>query len=486
MLKTGFLRQKSKGETDMTNPPMASAKPAAVLRGGKAVLASTVKPVEWTDPAVFFSRFGRLFTGSRFFWTEPGRRLSLVGFGEAFRIESETGEGRFAEADRKWRAAAAAVEINGEAPPCTGPVLFGGFSFDPASIREPLWRHFPSARLTVPRYLLTVRDGRAWLTENRLVPADGDDGRSGRSDPAVLPGPFGPMPPDAGESAPPAILRAEEQRPDEWKAAVAQAASAIRAGRLDKVVLARRLTLKADGPFRPEPVLRRLLAEQLNTYVFAIESGGSCLIGATPERLVKKTGNRLTTVSLAGSAARGATPEEDDRIGAELARDGKNMLEHALAVGMIRSVLARYCTDVRLPDAPLLHKLKDIQHLLTPIEGDARGDVSLFDVVEALHPTPALGGMPKTDALAMIRGMESMDRGWYAAPIGWIDWRMDGEFAAAIRSALLAGNEAVLFAGCGIVGDSDPDAELTETRLKFRPMLSALGALQEKRGEGAT
>src|SRR5690606_11940306 len=136
--------------------------------------------------------------------------------------------------------------------------------------------------------------------------------------------------------------------------------------------------------------------------------------------------------------------------------------------------------------APLLHKLKDIQHLLTPIEGDARGDVSLFDVVEALHPTPALGGMPKTDALAMIRGMESMDRGWYAAPIGWIDWRMDGEFAAAIRSALLAGNEAVLFAGCGIVGDSDPDAELTETRLKFRPMLSALGALQEKRGEGAT
>jgi len=466
----------------MTNPLIVSVKPAAA-RGGRTVLRSTVTPVERTDPAVFFSRVGRLFQGSRFFWSEPDRKLVLVGLGEAFCIESGEGADRFGEADRRWRQLAAAVEIEGEAPAGTGPVLFGGFAFDPSGRREALWRHFPSAKLTVPRYLLTVRGDRAWLTENR---PETDERESGGRDEAVRLS-FSGLSAAAGEPEPrsPVVIHAEEPGADRWTAAVARAVSAIRAGRLDKVVLARRMMLRADGPFRPEPVLRRLLAEQPNTYVFAVESGGSCFIGATPERLIQKRGYRLATLSLAGSAARGATAEEDARIGERLFRDGKNLLEHALAVDMIRSVLARFCTDVRLPDAPLLHKLKDIQHLLTPIEGDARGDASLLAVVDALHPTPALGGMPKAEALAMIREMEDMDRGWYAAPIGWIDWRMDGEFAAAIRSALLRGDEAVLFAGCGIVGDSDPEAELLETRLKFRPMLSALGALQEPGGEGS-
>lgn len=465
----------------MTNQLIDSAKPSA-SRGGKSVLRSVVTPVEWTDPAVFFSRNGRLFQGNRFFWSEPDRNLTLVGLGEVLRISSEDGENRFREADRLWRLAAADVEVEGGGPAGTGPLLFGGFSFDPRGERDPLWRHFPAAKLSVPRYLLTVRDGRAWLTENRYISTE-DEGKSGG---AVRfgkwPDPFAENEEDGFDARTPEPIGSEELGAEPWMEAVARAASAIRSGQLDKVVLARRLALKGDAPFRPEPVLRRLLAEQPNTFVFAVEHGGSCLIGATPERLIRKEGNHLTTLSLAGSAARGRTEEEDRKLGEALFRDRKNMLEHALAVRMIRSVLARFCDDVRLPDGPILHRLKDIQHLLTPIEGDARGDVSLLDAVEALHPTPALGGMPKEPALAMIREMEGMDRGWYAAPLGWIDWRMDGEFAAAIRCALLQGNEAMLFAGCGIVGDSDPAMEYGESRLKFRPMLSALGALNGNHG----
>lgn len=467
----------------MTNQLIDSAKPSA-SRGGKSVLRSVVTPVEWTDPAVFFSRNGRLFQGNRFFWSEPDRNLTLVGLGEVLRISSEDGENRFREADRLWRLAAADVEVEGGGPAGTGPLLFGGFSFDPRGERDPLWRHFPAAKLSVPRYLLTVRDGRAWLTENRYVSPE-DEGKAGVAErleerPDLMAG----NEDESLDAKPPEPVGSEEPGAEQWVETVARAASAIRAGRLDKVVLARQLSLKGDAPFRPEPVLRRLLAEQPNTFVFAVEHGGSCLIGATPERLIRKEGNHLTTLSLAGSAARGRTEEEDRKLGEALFRDRKNMLEHALAVRMIRSVLARFCDDVRLPDGPILHRLKDIQHLLTPIEGEARDGASLIDVVEALHPTPALGGMPKEPSMAMIRELEEMDRGWYAAPIGWIDWRMDGEFAAAIRSAVLQGKSAALFAGCGIVGDSDPDLEYRETRLKFRPMLSAMGALDDTDGEG--
>lgn len=464
----------------MTNQLIVSAKPTAV-RGGKPVLSSTVVPLEWTDPAGFFARYGRLFHGSRFFWSEPDRNLTFVGLGEALSLETADGAGRFREADQRWRDIVADAVLDGEYPAGTGPLLFGGFAFDPADEQDPVWRQFPAMRLTVPRYLLTVCGERAWLTENRYdvpdgdKPADASSLRKWLSEAGAA---------DAPVSEPPGRIREEERGTEQWMAKVERAASAIRAGALDKVVLARRLALRADNPFRPEPILGRLLDEQPNTYVFAIEYGQDCFIGATPERLVKKSGDRLLTLSLAGSIARGRTEEEDRKLGEQLAADRKNMLEHALAVDMIHEVLQRYCTDVRLPEAPILYKLKDIQHLLTPIEGEARDGASLIDVVEALHPTPALGGMPKEPSMAMIRELEEMDRGWYAAPIGWIDWRMDGEFAAAIRSAVLQGKSAALFAGCGIVGDSDPDLEYRETRLKFRPMLSAMGALDDTDGEG--
>src|SRR5690606_446759 len=158
----------------------------------------------------------------------------------------------------------------------------------------------------------------------------------------------------------------------------------------------------------------------------------------------------------------------------------KNLHEHKLAVDMIKSAMQELCEQVEAPDAPIIRKLEDIQHLATPIRGVVKEGVTLLQAVEALHPTPALGGMPRESAIEAIRRLEHMDRGWYAAPIGWMNVSLEGEFAAAIRSALLVHEKAYLFAGCGIVGDSNPLSEYNETALKFRPMLKALQAHQLK------
>jgi isochorismate synthase len=171
---------------------------------------------------------------------------------------------------------------------------------------------------------------------------------------------------------------------------------------------------------------------------------------------------------------RGATPEEDARIGEELMNSSKNRHEHAVVVDTIKSALGAVCDKVQAAEAPGLLKLANVQHLYTPITGQLQANHSILELVEQLHPTPAVGGLPNKSALEAIREREQLDRGWYAAPVGWLDAKGDGEFVVALRSALLRGNKAVLFVGCGIMGDSDPATEYQESCLKAKVMLSAL------------
>jgi menaquinone-specific isochorismate synthase len=451
------------------------------VRTGRNVLVSSVQVCGITDVPAFFSYQDARFTGNRFFWSDPGRELTFAGLGSVLTIEADDPERRFQQVEQKWREIAQTCLADGELPEYTGPVLFGGFSFDPVKPQTALWRHFSHARFFVPRVMLTRFRGRTWLTVNKLFTPRGDSA-DGETDVAV---------PDAladtdtdNDNVSPGLIYKEEIAPQEWMDAVEQAAASIRDGHLEKVVLAREIRLVAGKPFRAADIIRRLLREQDNTYVFAIEHGPACFLGATPERLVQSSGGRLQTFSLAGSIARGRTETEDRKLGERLFHDGKNLHEHALAVKMIEQAMAQLCVNVQVPPSPRLHKLKDIQHLLTPIAGQARNGVTLLQAVEVLHPTPALGGMPRAAAMEAIRALERLDRGWYAAPIGWIDRKMNGEFAAAIRSGLIRGNEASLFAGCGIVGNSDPVSEYQETALKFRPMLSALGALPAADAKG--
>ena len=440
---------------------------------GNNVLVSSVSEIEKMDLPAFFSYDEHKYKGNRFLWSEPGRALSFVGLGSVLTLTANNATTRYEEINKTWMAIAAEAIIDHNISEYVGPILFGGFSFDPNIARTEKWGDFAHTSFAVPQFMVTEYEGKTWLTMNAWISSDEGEIEQEQWSIDVAKYAYEVSDRDVLQS-----IMKEEIAPSDWMSAVGEAASSIRNGELEKVVLARAITLEAKEPFHAEEVVRSLLTDQLDTYVFAIDKQCSCFIGATPERLIKRQGDQFQTLSLAGSIARGATASEDEHLGSFLSQDVKNLHEHELAVHMIKDAMLELCEDVEAPNAPIIRKLKDIQHLATPITGQAKPNVTLLQAVEALHPTPALGGMPRQAALEAIRTLEHMDRGWYAAPIGWLNMRLEGEFAAAIRSALLKDRSAYLFAGCGIVGDSDPLSEYNETALKFRPMLAALQAAE--------
>lgn len=451
---------------------MEQAKERAVACGNR-VLVSFVERIEQVSPPAFFSIGQNEFAGRRFYWSEPDTSLTLVGLGSVLQLEASDPATRFSAIEKQWQHLAASFEVNEQVPAHTGPLLFGGFSFDPKKSHATEWRDFPHTRFTVPQYMLTQHAGGAWLTTNYWVsPDDETSAPADRLNLETL-----DLLHARNHLLSQAYIIKEDTVSTEWMDAVKQATQAIRAGKLEKTVLARHLRVATEQRFNMAAIIERLLQEQdANAYIFAIEFGSGCFIGATPERLIKRDGETFTTLCLAGSIGGGSSVEENDRLGQHLIHDAKNLHEHALTVNMIKGVMEELCETVQVPNHPMLRKLRDIQHLATPISGLAKPDMSLLHAVEMLHPTPALGGLPREAAIETIRQLEKIDRGWYAAPIGWMNRNGEGEFVVAIRSGIVQEREAVLFAGCGIVGDSDPISELQESALKFKPMLIALQA----------
>ncbi|WKB37346.1 isochorismate synthase [Terrilactibacillus sp. S3-3] len=257
--------------------------------------------------------------------------------------------------------------------------------------------------------------------------------------------------------------------------AVHQAIEEIKKRRLKKVVLSRIMTAESSERLDPVNVLGRLHRRQPDCTLFAFERNSSIFLGATPEWLIKKSGGEVQTMCLAGTIKRGADEKEDRALENELLADEKNLAEHQFVVTRITEVMNTYCDEVECSSKPIIYKAGQVQHLCTPVTGKLKKGVSLLELVENLHPTPALGGLPKEEAVKAIRIYENYERGWYGAPIGWVDIEGNGAFAVAIRSGLIKGKQAVLFAGCGIVADSEPAREYEETKIKFKPMLDALG-----------
>ncbi|MGF7088216.1 menaquinone-specific isochorismate synthase [Kroppenstedtia sanguinis] len=448
---------------------------ARARREQRPVLVSQTRWVDNLEPLSFFASATR-FRGTRNFWSDPDRGLTLVGVGVAWKLETYAREGSYLKTEQEWdHLLKGAIRVPAETPTGTGPLLLGGFSFDPLAEKTPLWEGFFDASFILPQFLLTVTGGKCWLTVNVLLRPGEDVEQRGK----ILTEEERALLETAADFqfSPPAQTSFDvlEVEPDRWKKTVATAAREIREGALEKVVLARPLQLESETSFSPEAGLYRLLARQAHGFLFAVERGDACLLSASPERLVKSEGERFYSTCLAGTIRRGKDPEEDRKLGEELLADPKNGGEHAVVVHMIREAFQEGCFQVRVPDSPTLYQAQDVQHLFTPVEGTPLPETTLLSMVARLHPTPALGGYPQKEAVARIREIEGMDRGWYSAPVGWLDDRGNGEFACAIRSGLLRGREASLFAGCGIVGDSEPDSEYEETNLKFKPMLSALG-----------
>jgi isochorismate synthase len=289
--------------------------------------------------------------------------------------------------------------------------------------------------------------------------------------------------------AEPPRLRTVARLPERsaWERLVAMYAGAVGRGRLDKVVLARRMDLAAeDGVTIPvEGALRTLAASAPESTVYGFARGGSdgpVFIGATPERLVRTDGRRFETVAIAGSAPRSADPAEDARLAAALLASEKDREEHAVVVAMLRESLAPLVEELRVGREPALLELRTIRHLMTPVAGTLAAEAGLLGLAERLHPTPAVGGEPRDLALELIREHEGFERGWYAGPVGWVGADGDGELAVALRCAIVAGARATLFAGCGIVADSDPGREWDESETKLRVVAAALGRLEEPAG----
>jgi menaquinone-specific isochorismate synthase len=253
----------------------------------------------------------------------------------------------------------------------------------------------------------------------------------------------------------------------------------IEKGVLNKVVLAQALSTTLESDLSLPHVLSQLNVKYPGCYRFLVEpdSAGEgmspAFFGATPELLVSRRGRTLKTDALAGTTGRGDTPAEDEWLAEELLADEKNVHEHELVAETIRDQLSPFAASVSVDDMRV-KRLANVQHLFSPISATLRADAHVLDLVEALHPTPAVGGLPPNVALDTIRETEPFDRGWYAAPVGWFDAAGNGTFAVAIRSAIAADREVTLFAGVGIVADSDPDREWDEVQLKYRPILDEL------------
>lgn len=437
-------------------------------RRGSPVLVSGWVRVPDVDPVAAFERAQ---PQARALLLQPDARFAIVGSGIAARFV-HCGPDRFARATAWWRDLVGNAVVDGGEGPLPAPVCVGGFAFDPAARRHhAAWRSFSDADLTAPAVALVWRNGETWALVSAAVrPED---------EPEVAAGALVTHLDRLLHSTPRTSVRSpriidEEPDGDAWREAVRAATDAIGRGALLKVVLAREVVARAEDVIPPGEALRRLRDAYGGCTVFAFERESATFLGATPERLVRLDGRSVRAACLAGSRRRGATPEEDEALGDALRADRKERFEHALVVRALRDALEPLCDALDLPDEPELLRVRNVQHLYTPVKGVIRDDGTVLDLVARLHPTPAVGGVPRQAALEVIRQSEPFDRGWYAGPVGWIDGAGSGEFVVALRSALLSNDEARLYAGCGIVAGSDPGREWDESNVKLRAMRWAL------------
>ena len=262
--------------------------------------------------------------------------------------------------------------------------------------------------------------------------------------------------------------------PEHYEAAVARAVERIRAGAFEKIVLAREVAVHAPGPHDAAAVFGVLRAGFASCFVYCAGRAGAAFVGASPELLVRREGLRASTVALAGSTRRSADPAVDAHLGEQLLRSEKDREEQAIVVRRIARALRPLSVWVAAPDEPAIVRVANIQHLATPIRAQLTEPRGVVELAGVLHPTPAVGGEPHAAAVPQIPAFEGLDRGWYAGPVGWTDANEDGEFCVALRCALLRGAEARLYAGVGVVRDSDPAAELAETEVKLGALLPVL------------
>jgi menaquinone-specific isochorismate synthase len=444
---------------------------AVAIQTGKPQLASISLEVGGLDPlAVLESIFE---PGERHFYVErPSELLALAG-AESVLSFSASGPGRFA-ACRHFieESLDRTIAVGAMDAPFAGPHFFAAFSFsDTVEKEEP----FEAASLFVPRWQVGHRSGRTTAVANVPIEAASPIDRMAEKIWRAH-AKFRTFDYTAPEfAAPPVADLREVGIPGSYQAAVRQAVEEIGRGIFEKIVLARAKDLAAAKPLHPLRVLNGLRQRYPDCYSFSLANGaGQSLIGASPELLVRVRDRAVETEALAGSARRGASASEDAALAGALLGDEKELREHRLVVQAIARRLKALGVAPEFADRPGLRRFANVQHLHTPIRGMLPDSLRLLDVLASLHPTPAVGSIPQSAATERIRKAEGFPRGLYAGALGWMDAHGGGEFFVGLRSALINGARARLYAGAGIVAGSSPEKEFAETELKFRAMEEAL------------
>jgi isochorismate synthase len=442
---------------------------------GRQVIASASGAV---DPAVDPSATvlaSRTAGEPWFCFEQPDRgRHALAALGCVALLTAD-GPDRFEAVAASWRAIAAqALAESRGRPPGSGLVALGGFAFAPDGGGSPHWSGFEPASLVVPEVSLARYGDEVLLTVNVAVAPDDTladlrarvDGRLGQLRDAPLP---------LLDPAPAGNYRVVSSMPPaHYEEAVARAVQRIGRGELEKIVLAREVEVHAPVAHDPAAVVGLLRDAFPSCYVFAVGRGESTFLAASPELLVRRDGQRASTVALAGSTRRSADPAVDDHLGEQLLRSDKDREENAIVARRITIALRPHAVWVTAAPEPGLVKVANIQHLGRPIRAQLASPIDAIELAGLLHPTPAVGGEPWHVAEALIPALEGLDRGWYAGTVGWTDASGDGEFCVALRCALLRDRVARCYAGAGIVRESDPRAELAETEVKLGALLPVL------------
>jgi isochorismate synthase len=455
---------------------LASLERLAAVDPGRAnrQISVTLELEPWIDAAAaaFASRRA---TDRWFCWEQPDAEFALAGLGSAHGLVTR-GPRRFEEIGRACARVMRGrlAEEPPDLPPGAGPVWVGGFAFSPDGAATPQWSSFPPSLAILPELSIARVAGRCMLTLTAVIGASAEQeaalwriespiaSLADAELPLLDPHPTGRV---AIHSAQPA---------EHYETAVRAARERIRAGELEKTVLAREVTLDAPAAHDPAALHGALRELFPACFCFCVGSSEGAFCGASPELLVQRRGAGAATVALAGSARRSADPSVYDHLGEQLLRSDKERIEHAIVARRIERSLRPHSVWVEAAPEPGLVKVANVQHMATPIRAQLADPRSAVELAGLLHPTPAVGGEPTDRALTAIDELEGMDRGWYAGPVGWMDAAEDGEFCVALRSALLRDRRAHLYAGAGIVAESDPAAELAETEVKLGAILPLL------------
>jgi len=408
-------------------------------------------------------------------WGRPDHNHYRIGLGKALQLTTG-GKDRFQWLQSHFERTVASWQHDCLTESSCQLGAFCAFAYDEEDTMSGPWQGIANSLIMIPEVLLEFSEGRYTLTlscQTSRLQARQAQINTWLSYTTTLLTALTTAQPD-GECGNSLYRAPSELANRDWMALVKEAATAIHNKQLDKVVPARHVHIRTTPAFNKTAILKRLADNFPSCLLLGISLGDKVLVAATPERLVSLNNGTISCDALAGTGKRSGEPRQDNLLAHSLLQDAKTRYEHQLVVDHLRQSLSSVSAHVSVPDGPSVLPLGQLQHLWTPIKAQCRPGISLFDLVSSLHPTPAVAGTPAIEAQRWIKENELFQRGWYSGGVGWIQADGNGELAVLLRAALISDDSADLYAGAGIVADSDPKAELDETELKLSAVIDAL------------